>query len=434
MLRSKLAYGCQPRPTKNIFLPMWTMSSDGDTADRRTWFRVGFFVVITSCVLIYLSQRQSQSVVVVDREGPFVTPLALFPSSHTVSFPSKNIILRSVYFYPRPREGYSNSSMFLVEIRKKMQHRIVACGAGNIVSAALTVRVLKGLDYIHQHYPHLSHDMALSDCFGLPDIPSGSPAYLWYWEVGGGDLYRVESESPYFVPVPVKTRDVDDDVGIVVCLATVRRVPQYLVEFLRYYKYLGVDHVYMVADEDFIQNGSLESNEFVQRALAEGFVSFSFWHTWLTENQIFYHSQLLGHEDCVYRFQGVYDYALIIDSDDHFIPLVPHQNSLDYYIKKYCTVGACSFQWIEYYPDCGLDWSRLGPHGNVTNTVLSKTSLRYGRWTRKPVYRISATLDVGTHTPEALVNGFRTQNVPTDVAYIAHIRKNKSPPHGLESC
>lgn len=366
------------------------------------------------------------------REVPTTAPKVHF-------LPSDQIIVRAVYLDPRPRNGFLNTSVFLVEIRKGLLAReaVVACGTASGVSTAFTVRMAGNSRWAHETEPYLTHDVAMIDCFGLPPTPSGSRAFLWYERSVGDDgrktqLYRVESEQRYFVPLPKRTHN-EDDLRIVVCMAVVRDVPSYMKEFLRYYKYLGVDHVYMVGEDSFFRNGIVETDAFVQKALTEDFISFTLWHQWLSTEEVFYHSQMLAHQDCIYRFQGTFDYAFLVDSDDHFIPLVPERNTLDFYVERYCRFGSCVFPWVEYFPDCGQEWEWLGSHGNVTNTLVSRTHNRRVR-AGKSIHRLSAILDAGTHKPQLLLQGYHHVFVPPSIAYVAHIRRNRQPPNGLKSC
>ena len=363
---------------------------------------------------------------------PFLSGLGPYK---IVDFPSdKHVIVRSVIYDPRPRDGFINSSVFMVEFRRHMgenQKLVVACGIGEAVSTRLRVRVLKNLFWVHRAFPWYTHDMAMIDCFGLPETPTGSRAFLWYRLEDGGDVHCVESEHPYFIPIQRKPSERTNPT-IVVCLALVRHVPPFLREFLRYYKYLGVDHVYMVAEDSIVRDGTLQSDQFVQEAVREGFLSYTFWNMWFNVHEIHSYSYHLGHEDCLYRFQGTYDYAFIVDFDDHFIPLTPHQNSLDYYIRHYCRQGTCCFQWREYYPKCGVDWTRLGPHGNVTNTLLSTASKLMD--VPKCIHRVSALTDIGTHRPMHFLKGYSRVGVPPEVAYVSHVRVGREPPNGRQSC
>ena len=363
---------------------------------------------------------------------PFTSVLG---SYRILSLPSNKVNIRAVYLDPRPSNGFNNASVFLVEIHRELGKKgggIVACGTSVAVSKALKIRVVKNIKWVHDRHPEINHDMAMIDCFGLPaNTSSGARVFLWYRIKDGGDLYLAESEQPYFVPL---ANERQNKPSIVVCMAVLRDNPPYIKEFLRYYKHLGVDHVYMMADESFVWSGVLNGDKFVQELIKDGFVSFSSWHRWLTKDMVYGRSQMLAYENCIYRFQGTYDYAFFVDSDDHFIPLDPNQKKLDYYIKHYCTGGACTFQWKEYFPDCGQDWSRLGPHGNVTNTLLSHMHTNHISKRGKSIYRISAALDAGIHTPKQLMEGYKSQIVPSNVSYVAHLRKNRAPPNGFNSC
>ena len=447
-------------------------------------FVICVVVVIVVVLLFYPYLREAQEYAVTDRtascKDPSVKNMTSLYSNATpppiplpfssvlgpyriLSLPSEQVILRAVYYDPRQRDGFKDVSVFLVEIEKNLLERkkdgIVACGINGDTNGgatkSLNVRIITNLDWVHHNFPELSHDMAMIDCYGLPKSESGAQAYLWYRVTDGGDLYRVESEQPYHVPTaqsiadkivstsntPRKTVTKSSTTSeivtrgkVVVCMAVLTGTPPYLREFIRYYKYLGADHIYMVADESIVQTGALESDEFIQKELSEGFISFSFWHKWLTNKEVFYYSQMLAYQNCIYRFQGAYEYAFLVDSDDHFIPLVPQKKKLDYYIETYCNVGACTFKWREYFPDCGQDWSRLGPHGNITNTLLSNRSIEFEYYTGKTIYRLSGALDAGIHSPKRLRKGYKCRDVPPNVAYMAHVRKHRSPPGGRKSC
>ena len=142
---------------------------------------------------------------------------------------------------------------------------------------------------------------------------------------------------------------------------------------------------------------------------------------------------MLTRQDCIYRFQGTYDYVFILDSDDYFIPLLPNAKTLDYYVKNYCHFGgACVFKWVEFYPDCGVQWERLGQHGNVTNILVSHASKQLTQ--TKTIHRVSALLDAGAHQAMLLLDGYRQKHIPQSVAYVAHVRQNRKPRGGMQAC
>ena len=414
----------------------------GHKLKHEVWLFLGAVVIITVFLLIYLESTDfsrgceiSANEVISYTKSEPQKPFSSFLGPYKIlTLPSEALVVRAAYLDPRPRDNFQNVTVFLVVIDKKLFARkregIVACGTVNEVSTVLKIRLVHNVIWVHQQYPKITHDFVMIDCFGLQNTDSGIPAFLWFRLMNDGELYRVESEQPYFVP-QTKDNKKQDMPTIVVCMAVLYGVPPFIREFVRYYEHLGVDHIYMMAEESFVRSGVLQADEYIQQVLKEGFISFSVWHYWLTTGkQVFYRSQMLSYQNCIYRFQGTYDYALLVDPDDHFIPLVPNQQKLSYYAKHFCEKGACVFRWIDYFPKCGLDWSKLGPNGNVTNTLLSYTSnVHYGNQ-GKALYRISAALDIGIHAPSQLMKGYKSQIVPSNKAYMAHVRINRVPKKG----
>ena len=352
-----------------------------------------------------------------------------FSYAKVEQLPSQNIIVRAAYYDPRQRNGHINATVFLIEVIKHLRNKksIIGCGVGNKVTTDLSIR-----GEITQSY---THDVTIVDCFDLP-VKSGLKAFIWYKikraNSRTADLIRVESEEPCFVPTPKQSLN-KDDVKIVTCMSTLWGFPPYLNEFIRYQKYLGVDHIHITGEDSIIRNGIFQSDGYVLKALHEGYISFTFWHSWLTESQIFYHSQRLGYYSCIQRFQGTYDYVFIMDSDDYFISLVPNTN-FKYYIDKYCHIGSCIFPRIEFYPDCGVQWKKLGEHGNVTNILVSHVSSKMPDYAGKSLSRISGILDPGVHQPMDLLHGYHNRPISPSVAYVAHIRIKRKPPGGMNAC
>ena len=177
--------------------------------------------------------------------------LPLFSSAKEELLPSQNLIVRAVYYDPRQRDGHINTTttVFLVEVHKHLlgNKSIVGCGIGNNVTTNLTIRLAKNSVWVHKRHPHITHDVAMVDCFDLP-VKAGLKAFMWYTIYHANsctaDLIRVESEHPCFVPTPKQSHN-EDDTKIVTCMGTVRNYPPYLNEFIRYQKYLGVDHAYL---------------------------------------------------------------------------------------------------------------------------------------------------------------------------------------------
>ena len=213
------------------------------------------------------------------------------------------------------------------------------------------------------------------------------------------------------------------------CLSTVRnsQIPPsedgMLYQWLRYQKTIGVDHVHMIAEDTFVTTGGFD-HPIIQDALKEEFLSIDFWPRWFNTTEIFYSSQHLASTDCVYRFQGVYDYIIIADSDDFFVPQ-GNSKSIKVYLKRWCSGkrASCNFQWHQLYPDCGWSSESVGPDGNLTATVHSQK-----RRNPKSAHQIRA---LGRHTAMSLLPGYLYySSVPFKLAYFAHVRRGYLPSEG----
>ena len=358
---------------------------------------------------------------------------------------TKDIIVRSVYLDDRPRSGHVNASVFMVEARREVvdQGLIVGCQVGDSIGRVIQVRRLALIEvFVHWKHKYVNHDLAMVDCFDLP-ASNGSRAFIFVKKAssdgsGGHDVYSVESERPLFIPAPRIAHG--DDFKLLVCVATARytsydrRLTVYgmIYHWLQYQRTIGVHHIHFIAHPSFVEQGTLQNDVFRQ-AIQDNFVSVEFWEPWLNETDNYHgHSQMLAYEDCVYRHRGTYDYIMMCDTDDFFVPRVPSQPQFQYYIQKWCHYGACRFHWVERYPDCGLDWKKASLDGNVTNMLISSTARRLSD--NKSLYKSSIVLDVGIHMPMESIAGYSVIHVPSDVAYFAHVRHAHGPELGGATC
>ena len=351
--------------------------------------------------------------------------------SSLLSLVSKKVIVRSVYFDDRPRDGHSNASVFMVEAFRNSlgEGVIVGCKIGKHYGKFVSVRLVRNVRWIHRTFPKITHDMFMVDCFDVP-VKNGSKAFLLFNSRVNG-IKCIESERPLLVPAPRIALGLD--MKVLVCVATARFVSEehrltrddQIYHWLNYQKAIGVDHVHFTAQPSFLSHGSLQ-NDVMRKAILDNFVSFEFWEPWLNENDTYNgHSQNLAFEDCVYRYRGTYDYIVICDTDDFFVPRVPGQKNFRYYIQKWCKYTACFFDWVDRYPDCGLKWEELGEDGNLT--AILKSEKEGYRKNFKSLYKSSKVLDAGTHKPMRLMHLLPSYYVPYHFAYFAHIRHGRLP-------
>ena len=343
-----------------------------------------------------------------------------------------DLVVRSVYFDGRQRDGYHNACVFMIEVRKHYVYRVAQLITGCLVGNSYTAQFKIHPIYINgksgklaDEKPSLTHAMAMVDCFDIP-AKNGSNATILYRTHAEGFIIPVESERPLFIP-PLRERKGETN-QIISCIAVVYGRPSFVDDWVRYQHEIGVNHVHMIAEDSFVDNGGLTSPR-VKEALKSGFLSVIVWKARLkTNKEIHYHSQMLAYQDCVYRHQGTYDYMIITDQDDFFVPRFQKRRTLNFYIKQWCPTGACLFEWIEYYPDCRLTQDEGSPPGNLTSRLTSTASKRLPY--TKSLYRLSDTVEVGIHDPREMMAGTAGVHVPSSHAYVAHLRTRRYPQRG----
>ena len=332
---------------------------------------------------------------------------------------SRELIVRRVYFDPRPRDGYYNTTVFLVEAKGThlMIERFSGCRVGQYTSRKVRLRRVKVPIGI----------LALVDCYNIPDVRNGDSAFLLY-NTSTHLIIEVSSLKPLFFPEPRSAYKPPSTV--VMCVGMVfsgEHSPSdhgLLYHWLRYHKVVGADHVHMFTDNNFVRDGGLQ-NEVVKQALREGYLSIDFWPKWLRLEEVkgVIYSQPLAYQDCLNRFQGVYDYVVYADSDEFFIP-VKNNTSIKYYLKTWCSreTSSCKFIMRRYFPDCGWNPDLIEPNGNVTGAVTYKQTKDQHR--PKSAHQLRAMLLVGIHNPKAVMKGYEApqHRVPPTEAYFAHIR------------
>ena len=359
-------------------------------------------------------------------------PLCTWYDGASQNFSTQDIIVRAAYFDDRPRDNHRNSTVMLIEVRISIlkQDLIVGCAVGQHATtdkAKFGVHILKLTLWVHKFVPQLSHDTVFIDCFDLP-VQNGSRAFVLYKRsANDSTITCVESERPLMIPAPYRAPAKNHNFSVALCCAPIYGMPPLLTEWLRYQKTLAFDHVHLIADDSFVKAGGLQNKE-LKQAMQEGFVTMDVWKTWLNKHQIFYYSQILAHEDCIYRLRGTYDYVMLLDADEFFTPRVVNETEIHYYVKRCCSAkvcGSCHFHELMYYPYCGLK-GKVGDDGNITSQLVSYT-YRPQIFQGKSVHLSAAIVEAGCHKGYELTEGYTFASFPLQLAYVAHVRKGKKP-------
>ena len=348
------------------------------------------------------------------------------------NFSTQDLIVRAAYFDDRPRGNHRNSTVILTEVRISIlkQNRIIGCAVGEHATTdknKFGVHTLRLTHWVHSHHPELSHDTVFVDCFDLP-VQNGSRTFVLYKQsIKDIKVTCVESERPLMIPAPYRAPAKGHKFSVALCCAPIYGMPPLLTEWLQYQKTLAFDHVHLIAEDSFLKAGGLENKE-LKQGMQEGFVTVDVWKPWLKGRQVYYHSQVLAHEDCIYRLRGTYDYVMLLDADEFFTPRVANEKGIHYYVKKCCSYrrcGSCHFHGLMYYPDCGMK-GKVGEDGNITNQLVSYKFLDQAAQ-GKSVHRSAAIVETGCHRGNEYIKRYRSVEFPLQLAYVAHVRKGKKP-------
>ena len=338
--------------------------------------------------------------------------------------PMKHIVLRSAFWDPRRLKGFGKGFwVFLIEVEKRIvkENLIFGVVIGNQTYTNLHVHILNWNQYIDKVCDRLTHCYAMLRC-NAPFQPNPSHAAVLFRADGNGCILSAESEHQ------VQTRSLSEPKkktnSVVSCLAPGYGNPHFLPHWLRYERVMGVSHVHVIGEQSLV--GALDHPD-VKSAIEEGFLTVDIWPRWFSMWQIFYHSQLLAYQDCLYRFLGSYEYVFTHDADDFFVPLLQDHKTLDYYLSRHCPRGTCNFSWEEFEPKGVTFTGPIGEDGNVTDKVTAKHN-RVPRPADKCVHRIDDVFEVGIHAGEQWVEeGFfqktccASKMVPRTEAYVAHV-------------
>ena len=345
------------------------------------------------------------------------------PFRVAVSKAHRHILPRAAFFDGRKRGKFRNATVILAHMKKVAIERklVVACTVDGHQTKLFKIQVMKMTSWIHANHPECTHDNVLVLCYDTPGRNNSRVSLVYANPDNESQHFETESEHPLFVPYTVKR----SRSSVMVC-TTVYNTPPYFSEWLHYQKTLGVDLVYVNAQQSFLK--SKEFNDtFFQSLLADGFVQLKVWQEYLNAREVFYHSQLLYYQNCLYRFQGVHDYAVMVDTDDFVIPRT--STSLQHCLDKLFVNnwGSIRLRWVRYYePRCGLNLTGNLTSQNVGNlTQYMNISSASREKNFKSVHKLSTTLEVKVHEVGELVPGYRWTIAPDSVIYAAHIKKRK---------
>lgn len=353
-----------------------------------------------------------------------VKRLKYFPISDVASSYDKfkEVIPRTAYFGSRYIDGSNQDvTVVLAEVNTSIlaQNLIIACQWKHQFSTSIKIVPDPIMQWIQHNKKGYSHFFAMIYCFGLTPNPIISSDVKIIYKTNGGYESVNTEKSLRLLNNASHTKEVD---SVVVC-ATMYGHPVRFEEWLRYQKTIGVDKVHLSVQVSFI--AGIEWYPFLRESLANGFVVVEVWKQYLNFNEIFYYSQSLIYQDCVMRYQSSFEYAMIVDYDDFFIPVVPKRKDVHYYVNRIFDENTASVRlpWVEL--PCAVRNYTILFDGNVTQT-FSRGDVRIKRTEKKCIHRLSAVDLISIHQAYKIMPGYVNSQVEgVNLAYFAHIRPRK---------
>ena len=338
-----------------------------------------------------------------------------------------HIIPRAAFFDKRVRGKHNSATVVLAHLNKteELLNLIVACTVNGHSTKTFEIKSLKINSWLHKEHPECTHDDILIFCYYTPAKNNSKVSIVYINPENESEYIAVESEHPLLVPKQRKSHST-----VMVC-TTVFDTPPHIGAWIRYQKMLGVDMVYINAQESFLYTSSFKDAFFLE-SLRNGFIQLKVWKEHLP-GATHYHSQALYYQNCLYRYLGVYDYCICADTDDFLVSIDDRDFGVHKMIQKLFNpkplINTASLHWIRYLePAGGFDPSEVQiKDGNLTRYVNTSISEDEGNGRTKSIYKLSAMIELGVHES---IEFLSTKNrwkqfgkIPRTKAYMAHIKK-----------
>lgn len=368
--------------------------------------------------------------------GPTSTVQVPFNKSYAENY--RYLIPRAAFFDNRVRGKYNNVTVILAHVIKT-KVKLVGCVIDGHYTDKVELNAVIINTWVHQTQRLCTHDDVFIFCFDTPGRNNSKVSVMYENPKNNSEIFITDSEHPLFIP---KSREYSKDFNLsTMTCTTVFGTPPHIGEWLRYQKMIGVDFVYINAVETFL-HGDAYNDTFLQESIKNGFVQLMVWKEYLKPGALFYHSQVLYYQNCVYRFQGIYEYAIMCDTDDLVIPTDGRDirqilqslfdsdpklrgvhnlgQFLHYPFRPKQKVGGIQLKWLRYFPGSNFNFNKILA-GNFSQYMKSQPILEEDNF--KSIHKLSATSDVGIHKVSGQMMGYTWIHAPIDVMYVAHLRQ-----------
>lgn len=350
----------------------------------------GLSITLISIILLILSQR---GVMKFFDDGKEVIPLRAFLDK-------------------RPSNDHDNTTIILAQVRKGIHtgNQIIGCGVGDKSASSFEMVLLDA--YIHRLSPLLTHDEVLILCYDLQLTSSKARPFVTYRNAYNYPV-RVETKTDIITNNSVKTSHFKNPT-VLVCAVQIMGTEWLIEEWIQYHKKIGMDFIHLYTTQS---NKSLENSH-------RGFLHIDLWQG----GGIYLESQSLQIMDCLYRYQGLFQYVLVYDTTDYFVPMISNKFNIKDYIEVMFDnmhTGSALLRRVVYSIDDSCKFKpllhNLGVHANISSILGGQKFKELGVLT-KGIHKISAAREITPQKAASLMPGYTTEMVSPDVAYVVHIK------------
>ena len=322
------------------------------------------------------------------------TPIQLNMSVQKVNF---DLVLHSAYFDKRPQNSHGNATVVLMSVLKEYRDEILGCEVDGNIYWKTDVVDIYVIHWILSTFK-ISHIDCVLYCYDA-EVKEDSVINVLYNKSGTIDKETVLRD------ILIPNYETEEE-AVMVCATGFGEV-QHLDEWLTYQRTIGVKFIHLNVNPSFLIN--LNKSSLLQNLTDTGYVAIVTWEDSLNDSQVYYHSQSLKYQDCVFRYQGKYKYMMVIDFDEFFIPLSNDRDILSHakflLKQKY---GSVELPRREYSCKAtGVNENTLRD-GNLTKMYDTSESSRHGEG--KSIYLLKAVLQSGIHEVGHLLPNYKGIN------------------------
>ena len=330
-------------------------------------------------------------------------------------FDDGEVIPLRVFLDKRPSNDHDNATIILAQVRKGMYtgNQIIGCGVGDKLASSFEIVLLDAYKtYIHRVSPSLTHDEVIILCYDLQLTSSKARPFVTYRNAYNYPV-NVETKTDIITNNRVKASHFKNPT-VLVCAAQIAGTEWLSEEWIQYHKKIGIDFIHLYTAQ---LNKSLENSH-------RGFLHIDLWQ----RGGIYLESQSLQFMDCLYRYQGLFQYVLVYDTTDYFVPMMSNKFNIKDYIElmfDYVHTGSVLLRRVVYSVDDSCKFKPLlhnmGVHANISSILGSQEFKELGVLT-KAIHKISAAREITPQKAASLMPGYTTEMVSPNVGYVVHIR------------